>query len=147
MHGNIIVFACDIQYGQQNVFDICSCFCWLMCHFNIFGQFVFFGFLCHIAFLVFDVLLSYQSFIFSPPHHASCFAVKVLLDAYLMDFVFSESKDGGVFDNKNGMDYHVPVLGGVVKEPPMHIVHIAVEMAPIAKVDFLLINYLLPLSR
>lgn len=64
-----------------------------------------------------------------------------------MDFVFSESKDGGVFDNKNGMDYHVPVLGGVVKEPPMHIVHIAVEMAPIAKVDFLLINYLLPLSR
>lgn len=60
--------------------------------------------------------------------------VKVLLDAYLMDFVFSESKDGGVFDNKIGMDYHVPVLGGVVKEPPMHIVHIAVEMAPIAKV-------------
>ncbi|XP_073025764.1 starch synthase 3, chloroplastic/amyloplastic isoform X1 [Primulina eburnea] len=60
--------------------------------------------------------------------------VKVPLDAYSMDFVFSEGKDGGVFDNKNGMDYHIPVLGGVVKEPPMHIVHIAVEMAPIAKV-------------
>ncbi|KAL9146664.1 hypothetical protein ABFS82_13G124900 [Erythranthe guttata] len=60
--------------------------------------------------------------------------VKVPLDAYMMDFVFSEREDGGIFDNKNGMDYHVPVFGGVVKEPPMHIVHIAVEMAPIAKV-------------
>ncbi|XP_022870282.1 starch synthase 3, chloroplastic/amyloplastic isoform X2 [Olea europaea var. sylvestris] len=60
--------------------------------------------------------------------------VKVPLDAYMMDFVFSEKEDGGVFDNKNGMDYHVPVFGGIVKEPPMHIVHIAVEMAPIAKV-------------
>lgn len=61
-------------------------------------------------------------------------AVKVPLDAYMMDFVFSEKEDGGIFDNKNGMDYHIPVFGGVVKEPPMHIVHIAVEMAPIAKV-------------
>lgn len=60
--------------------------------------------------------------------------VKVPLDAYMMDFVFSETADGGIFDNKNGMDYHLPVFGGVVEEPPMHIVHIAVEMAPIAKV-------------
>ncbi|KAL3519462.1 hypothetical protein ACH5RR_017611 [Cinchona calisaya] len=60
--------------------------------------------------------------------------VKVPLDAYMMDFVFSEKEDGGTFDNKNGMDYHIPVFGGVIKEPPMHIVHIAVEMAPIAKV-------------
>ncbi|XP_052181468.1 starch synthase 3, chloroplastic/amyloplastic isoform X2 [Diospyros lotus] len=60
--------------------------------------------------------------------------VKVPLDAYMMDFVFSEREDGGVFDNKNGMDYHIPVFGGVVKEPPMNIVHISVEMAPIAKV-------------
>ncbi|KAK9681555.1 hypothetical protein RND81_10G010600 [Saponaria officinalis] len=60
--------------------------------------------------------------------------VKVPLDAYMMDFVFSEREDGGIFDNKNMMDYHVPVFGGVAKEPPMHIVHIAVEMAPIAKV-------------
>lgn len=52
----------------------------------------------------------------------------------MIDFVFSEREDGGIFDNKNGMDYHIPVLGGVVKEPPMHIVHITVEMAPIAKV-------------
>ncbi|KAK4485077.1 hypothetical protein RD792_007685 [Penstemon davidsonii] len=60
--------------------------------------------------------------------------VKVPLDAYMIDFVFSEREDGGNFDNKNGMDYHIPVFGGVVKEPPMHIVHVAVEMAPIAKV-------------
>lgn len=64
------------------------------------------------------------------------FSVKVPLDAYMMDFVFSEKEDGGIFDNKNGMDYHVPVFGGVVKEPPMHIVHISVEMAPIAKVIY-----------
>lgn len=62
------------------------------------------------------------------------FAVKVPLDAYMMDFVFSEGKDGGIYDNKNGLDYHIPVDGGVTKEPPMHIVHVAVEMAPIAKV-------------
>lgn len=59
------------------------------------------------------------------------------LDAYVMDFVFSEKEsDDGVFDNKNGMDYHIPVSEGVSKEPPMHIVHISVEMAPIAKVIF-----------
>eukprot|EP00252_Welwitschia_mirabilis_P009331 TRINITY_DN21856_c0_g1_i2.p1 TRINITY_DN21856_c0_g1~~TRINITY_DN21856_c0_g1_i2.p1 ORF type:complete len:1127 (+),score=268.55 TRINITY_DN21856_c0_g1_i2:154-3534(+) len=62
--------------------------------------------------------------------------IRVPLDAYMMDFVFSESGDehGGCYDNRNGMDYHVPVVGGIVKEPPMHIAHIAVEMAPIAKV-------------
>lgn len=60
--------------------------------------------------------------------------VKVPLDAYMIDFVFSEKEDGGLFDNKHGVDYHFPVYGGVIKEPPMHVVHIAVEMAPIAKV-------------
>ncbi|KAG4960127.1 hypothetical protein JHK87_036760 [Glycine soja] len=59
---------------------------------------------------------------------------KVPLDAYMMDFVFSESEHGGVFDNKFGMDYHIPVFGSIAKEPPLHIIHIAVEMAPIAKV-------------
>ncbi|TQD93339.1 hypothetical protein C1H46_021008 [Malus baccata] len=48
--------------------------------------------------------------------------VSVPLDAYMMDFVFSETEDGGLFDNKNGMDYHIPVFGGVVKESPMNIV-------------------------
>ncbi|TVU14860.1 hypothetical protein EJB05_38356 [Eragrostis curvula] len=61
-------------------------------------------------------------------------SVKVPLDAYMMDFVFSESEEGGIYDNRNGMDYHIPVSDSVAKEPPMHIVHIAVEMAPIAKV-------------
>ncbi|URD82982.1 Starch synthase [Musa troglodytarum] len=60
--------------------------------------------------------------------------VKVPMDVYMMDFVFSEREDGGIYDNRNGMDYHIPVIGGIAKEPPMHIVHIAVEMAPIAKV-------------
>ncbi|KAJ4828577.1 Soluble starch synthase 3, chloroplastic/amyloplastic [Turnera subulata] len=60
--------------------------------------------------------------------------VKVPLDAYMMDFVFSEEEDGGIYDNRDSMDYHIPVIGGLTKEPPMHIVHIAVEMAPIAKV-------------
>ncbi|KAL3742119.1 hypothetical protein ACJRO7_017580 [Eucalyptus globulus] len=32
------------------------------------------------------------------------------------------------------MDSHIPVFGGLIREPPMHKLHIAVEMAPIAKV-------------
>ncbi|CAD6265973.1 unnamed protein product [Miscanthus lutarioriparius] len=60
--------------------------------------------------------------------------VYVPQDAYMMDFVFSESEEGGIYDNMNGLDYHIPVFGSIAKEPPMHIVHIAVEMAPIAKV-------------
>ncbi|KAL2641893.1 hypothetical protein R1flu_009480 [Riccia fluitans] len=62
--------------------------------------------------------------------------VKIPKDAYMMDFVFSERGDdqGGVYDNRNGLDYHVPVTGGLLTQPPLDIVHIAVEMAPIAKV-------------
>lgn len=56
----------------------------------------------------------------------------------MMDFVFSESEEGGIYDNRNGLDYHIPVFGSTGKEPSMHIVHIAVEMAPIAKVIILL---------
>ncbi|KAK8675764.1 hypothetical protein V6N13_033827 [Hibiscus sabdariffa] len=59
---------------------------------------------------------------------------KVPLESYMMDFVLFEKEDGGTFDNKDGMYYLIPILGGFVKEPPTHIVHIAVEMAPIAKV-------------
>ncbi|KAG6515227.1 hypothetical protein ZIOFF_025612 [Zingiber officinale] len=65
-------------------------------------------------------------------HHK--ITVKVPIDAYMMDFVFSEKEDGGLYDNRNKMDYHIPVTGSIAKEPPMHIVHISVEMAPIAKV-------------
>jgi len=52
----------------------------------------------------------------------------------MMDLVFSEMEDGGVFYNREGMDYHIPVSGGIAKEPSMHIVHIAFEIAPIARV-------------
>ncbi|XP_047164111.1 starch synthase 3, chloroplastic/amyloplastic-like [Vigna umbellata] len=61
-------------------------------------------------------------------------SVKVPLDAYMIDFVFSDKKDGGIFDNNNTMDYRIPVSGSIVKETTLNIVHIAVEMAPIAKV-------------
>jgi starch synthase len=57
------------------------------------------------------------------------------MDAYMMDFVFSKNESGGVFDNKFGMDHHISVFGGIVKEPPLHIIHIAVEIAPTAKVS------------
>ncbi|CAM6097771.1 unnamed protein product [Calypogeia fissa] len=62
--------------------------------------------------------------------------VKVPKDVYVIDFVFSEwgGDDGGVYDNRNGLDYHVPVVGSNVRQPPLDIVHIALEMAPIAKV-------------
>lgn len=60
--------------------------------------------------------------------------VSVPPDAYMLDFVFSESEDGGIYDNRNGMDYHIPVSDSIGTEDHMHIVHIAVEMAPIAKV-------------
>lgn len=62
-------------------------------------------------------------------------SVDVPLDTYKMDFVFSDVPDGeGSYDNRGGFDYHLPIEGGVVEEPPLHIVHVAVEMAPIAKV-------------
>ncbi|XP_051128773.1 starch synthase 3, chloroplastic/amyloplastic-like [Andrographis paniculata] len=60
--------------------------------------------------------------------------IKVPLDAYVMDFVFSERVGDGIYDNNNHMDYHLPVYGGIVQEPPLDIVHISAEMAPIAKV-------------
>uniref|UniRef100_A0ACD5ZXS8 Uncharacterized protein n=1 Tax=Avena sativa TaxID=4498 RepID=A0ACD5ZXS8_AVESA len=60
--------------------------------------------------------------------------VNVPPDAYMMDFVFSELEEGGVYDNRDGMDYHIPISDSIETETYMHIVHIAVEMAPIAKV-------------
>eukprot|EP00963_Diacronema_lutheri_P011104 scaffold1318_cov362-Pavlova_lutheri.AAC.18 len=58
-------------------------------------------------------------------------------DAYVLDLVFSDKPDVGdhvTFDNRGGLDYHIPVEGSSKPEPPMHIVHVAVEMAPICKV-------------
>ncbi|KAG2492408.1 hypothetical protein HYH03_009353 [Edaphochlamys debaryana] len=61
--------------------------------------------------------------------------VTVPKDAYKMDFVFSDVPGGdGTYDNRGGFDYHLPVEGSPVREQPLYVAHIAVEMAPIAKV-------------
>lgn len=41
---------------------------------------------------------------------------------------------GGFYDDNKGMDYHVPVVGGTGTVPTLRVVHVAAEMAPIAKV-------------
>ena len=50
--------------------------------------------------------------------------------------VFSDTGDlhGGFYDNNSGVDYHVPIRGSTVRQPPLRIAHVSVEMAPIAKV-------------
>ncbi|PNW82516.1 hypothetical protein CHLRE_06g282000v5 [Chlamydomonas reinhardtii] len=61
--------------------------------------------------------------------------VMVPKDAYKMDFVFADVAGGdGTYDNRGGFDYHLPVEGSPVRESPLYVAHIAVEMAPIAKV-------------
>jgi starch synthase len=74
----------------------------------------------------------------SPPAAGSSHwkaVVKAPLDAFKMDFVFSDVEEGdGTYDTRGGYDYHLPVEGSPVKEPSLYIAHIAVEMAPIAKV-------------
>lgn len=61
--------------------------------------------------------------------------VKVPLDSFSLDMVFSNVPSGdGVYDNALGLDYHVPVLKGTAVPPKLHVMHVAVEMAPIAKV-------------
>lgn len=61
--------------------------------------------------------------------------VEIPIDVFMMDFVFADVEDGdGTYDNRGGFDYHIPVSGSVAKESPLHIVHVSVEMAPIAKV-------------
>lgn len=56
-------------------------------------------------------------------------------DAWMVDFVFSSGVgEGAQYDNKGGRDYHIPTRGSAAKKPPLHVVHVAVEMAPIAKV-------------
>lgn len=56
-------------------------------------------------------------------------------DAWCLDFVLSDSADGGAFfDSNGGMDYHIDVSGSSTEAQALNVVHIAVEMAPIAKV-------------
>ena len=69
-----------------------------------------------------------------PPPPQATFIVP--RDAHVLDVVLSDVPGGdGTYDNRGGLDYHIPVEGGVGAKPrPLHVVHIAVEMAPIAKV-------------
>ncbi|QDZ24180.1 starch synthase [Chloropicon primus] len=61
------------------------------------------------------------------------FAVSFLVpeDAFLIDAKFYSHN---TCDDRNGFGYHIPVQGSLVQESPQHICHVAVEMAPIAKV-------------
>lgn len=64
-----------------------------------------------------------------------CVWVKVPSDAWMIDFSVSDAERGGSFlDNNNGMEYHVDVSGSTSQSEPLNVVHVAVEMAPIAKV-------------
>ncbi len=47
---------------------------------------------------------------------------------------FKSYPQGGFYDDNKGMDYHVPVVGGTGTVPTLRVVHVAAEMAPIAKV-------------
>jgi starch synthase len=60
--------------------------------------------------------------------------------------VFSDTGDlhGGFYDNNSGVDYHVPIRGSTVRQPPLRIAHVSVEMAPIAKVHTSSVVSLLP---
>ena len=53
-------------------------------------------------------------------------------DAWAIDAKFVA--EDGTTDDHHGFGYHLPVSGSVAPEPPQHVVHVAVEMAPIAKV-------------
>jgi len=57
-------------------------------------------------------------------------------DAHVMDFVFTDRDvpGAGAYDSNDRADYHATIVGGTGHAPKLHIVHIAVEMAPIAKV-------------
>lgn len=57
-------------------------------------------------------------------------------DALVADLVFLDSDNitSGFYDNNNGLDYHIPTAGADGTLPPLNVVHISVEMAPIAKV-------------
>lgn len=61
--------------------------------------------------------------------------VLVPATAFCMDAVFSDA-EGGVYDNNGGTDFRLAVAGGRGAPPQktLHVVHIALEMAPVAKV-------------
>ena len=68
-------------------------------------------------------------------------AAQVPEDASVMDMVFADSGEmhGGFVDNNKGLDYHVPVFGSTCGPQRLKIVHVSVEMAPVAKVHHFLV--------
>ena len=63
--------------------------------------------------------------------------VRVPQDAHVVDFVFTDDARSmhGRYDSKGGLDYHASTVGAVGSAMPcLRVVHVAVEMAPIAKV-------------
>ena len=58
-------------------------------------------------------------------------------DASVMDMVFADTGEmhGGFVDDNRGLDYHVPVAGSTCGAQRLKIVHVTVEMAPVAKVS------------
>jgi len=66
-----------------------------------------------------------------------CATIEVPKDAHMVDCVFSSAggdEEWVQYDNAMGLDYHFMTTGATTKPPPLHVMHIAVEMAPIAKV-------------
>eukprot|EP00879_Flechtneria_rotunda_P007886 GHRR01008263.1.p1 GENE.GHRR01008263.1~~GHRR01008263.1.p1 ORF type:complete len:1096 (+),score=490.52 GHRR01008263.1:107-3289(+) len=57
-------------------------------------------------------------------------------DAHMLDVVFADGEGvtAGFYDSNGGLDYHIPIEGGIGVMPGLKVVHVAVEMAPIAKV-------------
>lgn len=65
------------------------------------------------------------------------YPLQVPEDAHTLDLVFQDAPGGGgqgFVDDNGGLDYHIPVEGGKGQAPALKVVHVAVEMAPIAKV-------------
>jgi len=60
----------------------------------------------------------------------------VALDASTIDIVFSDSDGmhGGFFDDNSGLNYHISVRNDRDNVKKLKVVHLSVEMAPIAKV-------------
>lgn len=57
-------------------------------------------------------------------------------DAHVIDMVFSDTDDAhsGFYDNNKGFNYHIPVENSKIIEKKLKVLHVTVEMAPIAKV-------------
>lgn len=61
--------------------------------------------------------------------------IQVPADAHILDTVFLDSADqhGGFYDSNKGLDYHIRVANGSGTLKKLRVVHVASEMAPIAK--------------